>query len=142
MSQPNQSVQADTPTSSTPTLSAQEILQSLETAYLETSRNLASVRESLTKSQEAVISAQDASIKAFHLLTVNKERHLINLIVQVHQQNTHTTQELEKIKQLYQNLLNRPASMVSSNSSNFLPSYPSTQYLEADQLKARQDNLV
>ncbi len=127
-------------TSETPTMSAQEILQTLEASYQETSRNLATVRESLTKSQEAVIAAQDASFKAYHLLSINKERHLINLIGQHQQQHAQCVQELEKVKQLYQNLLSRQLPV--STSSQFLPSDSTSNFLTMDQLKSRQDNIA
>ena len=57
-----------------------EVVQSLERSYQERFRELTIARETLAKAQESVINAQDAAFRAYKLLAVNKEQHLINLI--------------------------------------------------------------
>jgi len=122
------------------TLTPQEILQNLEQAYQESSHNLATVRESLTKSQESVIVAQDAAFKAFYLFSINKERHLINLITQHQQQSNQHLQELNKVKQLYTELLNRQVPMVQPSPSSVFLSSDSSNLYNPDQ--GRQDNIL
>lgn len=147
-SQTSQTAQTTQTTQSTPqTLSAQEILQTLEIQYQETTRNLSNVRESLTKSQEAVITAQDASFKAYQLLTVNKERHLINLIGQHQQQSNQYLQEMAKYKQLYNELANKQNTMPTSSSMTTLTTAPAflpsdNNYLVSEHLAPRQDNIT
>lgn len=111
---------------------AQEILQSLEHEYQERNRELAATRESLSKSQEQVIAAQDAAHKAFQLLSANKERYLVNIIAQ-HQSQTQTlTQELSKLKQLYTSLIQQV---------NASKSTPAVAQVSTPQVPAREDNV-
>ena len=131
-----------TATPTTQTLTPQEILQNLEQAYQETSRNLATVRESLTKSQESVIVAQDAAFKAYYLFSINKERHLINLISQHQQQNSQYTQELAKIKQLYSELLSRQVPTIQQSPSSVFLQSDSGLFPTSDTNGSRQDNLL
>lgn len=111
---------------------AQEILQSLEREYQERNCELTATRESLSKSQEQVIAAQDAAHKAFQLLSANKERYLVNIIAQ-HQSQTQTlTQELSKLKQLYTSLIQQV---------NASKSTPAVAQVSTPQVPAREDNV-
>lgn len=118
---------------------AQEILQSMEREYQERSRELATVRESLSKSQEQVMSAQDAAFRAFQLLSAGKERYLVSIISQHQAQTQSVTQELSKVKQQYSALvqqINTKSRAVQELSSN-----ASTSVDEVCQSVPRDDNV-
>lgn len=116
---------------------AQEVLQNLDREYQERIRELNVVRESLTKSQEAVISSQEAAFKAYQLLTINKERYLVNIIGQHQNQANTYAQELSKLKQLYlAQLKQQSAAAPALPTFTPLPTIP-----EAPVQAERDDNL-
>lgn len=124
---------------------AQEILQSLERDYQERNRELIATRESLSKSQEQVIAAQEATHKAFQLLSVNKERYLVNIIAQHQSQTQSLTQELSKLKQLYTSLIQQVNAPKSASAVVQVlqeqASEQASEQVQAPQVPAREDNV-
>ncbi len=111
---------------------AQEILQNLEREYQDRVRELNVTRDSLSKTQESVIAAQESAFKAFQLLSINKERYLVNLIGQHQQQATAYAQELSKAKALCATLLNQAKVVPAAQSATQLTSLPVANLPVAD----------
>lgn len=118
---------------------AQEILQSLELEYHERNRALTATRDSLSKSQEQVIAAQDASHKAFQLLSANKERYLVNIITQHQSQIQTLTQELSKAKQLCTSLIQQVNA--AKDSAPLEPQVQVQVQVQVPQVQSRDDNV-
>lgn len=131
---------------------AQEILQSLEREYQDRNRELTATRESLSKSQEQVIAAQEASFRAFQLLSANKERYLVNIIAQHQGQVQNLSQELSKTKQLCNALvqqLNAARTAALPTAANAVATQPAVTNVSTapvantsvPQVPAREDNV-
>jgi hypothetical protein len=74
----------------------QEILQALERDLQIKLQELGAARELLSKHQEQVINAQDAVFRSYQLLTINKERFLVNMVNEQRERLRDMSQEITK----------------------------------------------
>ncbi len=143
MSQPQPQTQSTAQPAAQPQTQqqAQEILQNLERDCQDKIRELNNVRESLAKSQESVIAAQDAVFRSFQLLTINKERYLANIINQLQSREQTLAGELSKVKQRYTELLSTLQKSVYSETAATEQTLQTLPVGSLPTIEERSDNL-